>query len=181
MAFTFVSSSFVNFLLFTTMFSVQRLFIKRFQLVRHSSIATGRLTVNEGHPFRGSLAWRKDYLDGSGSSSARYLSSSSSRSMSSMSTNNSTIAPSLIGTPFASNPEAARLLDGLDVHSIPADGDGHLLTVYSKAGGEMKKRPIVLLHGRTWYVGFDFYYLLLFIEVHNLTLLKELCPCLPLK
>eukprot|EP00815_Leptocylindrus_aporus_P007663 CAMPEP_0116072714 /NCGR_PEP_ID=MMETSP0322-20121206/14721_1 /TAXON_ID=163516 /ORGANISM="Leptocylindrus danicus var. apora, Strain B651" /LENGTH=397 /DNA_ID=CAMNT_0003561669 /DNA_START=114 /DNA_END=1307 /DNA_ORIENTATION=- len=138
------------------MFSVQRLFIKRFQLARHSYIATGRLTVNEGHPFRGAVAWRKDYLDGSGSSSARYLSSSSSssssssRSMSSMSTNNSTIAPSLIGTPFASNPEAARLLDGLDVHSIPADGDGHLLTVYSKAGEEMKKRPIVLLHGRTW-------------------------------
>jgi len=73
-----------------------------------------------------------------------------------MSTNNSTIAPSLIGTPFASNPEAARLLDGLDVHSVSADGDGHLLTVYSKAGGEMKKRPIVLLHGRTWYVVFDF-------------------------
>jgi pimeloyl-ACP methyl ester carboxylesterase len=58
-------------------------------------------------------------------------------------------------TPLGS--KGASLLDGLDVYSIPADGDDHPLGVYgieSENPAQLKDksslRPILLLHGRTW-------------------------------
>ena len=70
----------------------------------------------------------------------------------------------LENTPFGINSKARKLLDGLDTHIVPSKGDKHPLTVYSykevseestsTANGENgcanKRRPILLLHGRTW-------------------------------
>lgn len=71
----------------------------------------------------------------------------------------------MANTPLG-RPEAASLLRGLKVHEVPAEDDGHPLTVYgidngsddgddtmSSGVGKKKKRkvqPVLLLHGRTW-------------------------------
>ena len=61
-------------------------------------------------------------------------------------------------------PEADIFLDGLDIYTVPAMGDAHPLQVYgiqSKNTHNKKqeskedcmkshRRPILLLHGRTW-------------------------------
>lgn len=65
-------------------------------------------------------------------------------------------------TPLDS-PEGAALLNGLDIHTVSADDDGHPLAVYTigdKDGDtdnnenneEQKQQriPVLLLHGRTW-------------------------------
>merc|ERR1712043_429 len=60
-------------------------------------------------------------------------------------------------TPLGKSAERAVLLDGLDVYTVDAMGDGHPLCVFginstdpvqSHAGKDV--RPILLLHGRTW-------------------------------
>jgi len=58
-------------------------------------------------------------------------------------------------TPLGRN--GAALLDGLDVFSVPAVGDGHPLAVYGYKSADPEQfennsalRPILLLHGRTW-------------------------------
>ena len=72
----------------------------------------------------------------------------------------------LEGTPLSDNPLAKDLLEGLHVHTVPADGDCHPLAVYSFASQDQDnsknsyaeldvgkcngRRPILLLHGRTW-------------------------------
>lgn len=64
-------------------------------------------------------------------------------------------AVSFENTPLGSK-EGAALLDGLDVYSVPADGDDHPLAVYGidsenpQVNGSASRRPILLLHGRTW-------------------------------
>lgn len=54
-------------------------------------------------------------------------------------------------------PEGAAFLQGLDIHTIPAEDDGHPLAVYTieedgiGTSDENKRRtPVLLLHGRTW-------------------------------
>lgn len=61
---------------------------------------------------------------------------------------------SIKNTPLGTS-KGNTLLDGLDVFSVPASGDGHPLAVYginSSSGIEKdsKRSPILLLHGRTW-------------------------------
>jgi len=57
-------------------------------------------------------------------------------------------------------PKGAALLQGLDIHTIPAEDDGHPLAVYTieengtskNANSDENERrtPVLLLHGRTW-------------------------------
>jgi pimeloyl-ACP methyl ester carboxylesterase len=58
-----------------------------------------------------------------------------------------TIADTPLGTD-----EGAKLLDGLDVYSVPAKGDEHPLTVYGIKSSEPSPDDniLLLLHGRTW-------------------------------
>jgi len=61
---------------------------------------------------------------------------------------------SIKDTPLGS-PQGQSLLDGLDVYSVPASGDNHPLAVYGINGSvakdkDVKRSPILLLHGRTW-------------------------------
>lgn len=49
------------------------------------------------------------------------------------------------------------LLDGLDVYTVPASGDGHPMTVYGIDCGDEEegsfygtRKPVLMLHGRTW-------------------------------
>ena len=65
----------------------------------------------------------------------------------------------LEGTSLGENPVAQKLLEGLTVHTVPANGDEHPLAVYSYANSNEtgsnndfcnERRPILLLHGRTW-------------------------------
>lgn len=56
-------------------------------------------------------------------------------------------------TPLGQN--GTHLLDGLDVYSVPAEGDEHPLAVYgiqseTPVQHSNSLRPILLLHGRTW-------------------------------
>jgi len=56
-------------------------------------------------------------------------------------------------TPLGQHEAGAALLDGLDVYTVPAVGDEHPLSVYGIDCGEdvnATKKPILLLHGRTW-------------------------------
>mmetsp|Transcript_17588 Transcript_17588/g.25041 ORF Transcript_17588/g.25041 Transcript_17588/m.25041 type:complete len:418 (+) Transcript_17588:111-1364(+) len=56
-------------------------------------------------------------------------------------------------TALGKDPDAAALLDGLDVHAIRSSMDDHPLTVYgiqSQTTLTSRRRPILLLHGRTW-------------------------------
>ena len=50
--------------------------------------------------------------------------------------------------------EGSLLLDGLDVYSVPASGDGHPLTVYGIGDDESEPTDedhiLLMLHGRTW-------------------------------
>lgn len=86
------------------------------------------------------------------------LSSSSSPSFSFYScfSSSSDLRMSIADTNMGKNKEGARLLDGLDIFTIPANGDSHPLTVYGidslDDDDEKKKKryPILLLHGRTW-------------------------------
>lgn len=64
---------------------------------------------------------------------------------------------SIMDTPLGKNKAGSSLLDGLDVYTIPASGDSHPLTVYgiqptssSETTSQQSKKPILLLHGRTW-------------------------------
>lgn len=60
-------------------------------------------------------------------------------------------------TPLGTAP-GADLLDGLDIYTVPASEDGHPLTVYginsnyddSSKDGNSNRKPILMLHGRTW-------------------------------
>jgi pimeloyl-ACP methyl ester carboxylesterase len=58
-----------------------------------------------------------------------------------------TIADTPLGTD-----EGAKLLDGLDVYTVPAKGDQHPLTVYGIHSSEPSPDDniLLLLHGRTW-------------------------------
>lgn len=59
-----------------------------------------------------------------------------------------TIADTPLGTE-----EGSLLLDGLDVFTVPASGDGHPLSVYgiqSSKEPESDDHVLLLLHGRTW-------------------------------
>ena len=66
------------------------------------------------------------------------------------------IQMSIKDTPLGEE-KGSLLLDGLDVYSIPASGDSHPLTVYgieskdiSPEEGKHPRKPVLLLHGRTW-------------------------------
>jgi len=58
------------------------------------------------------------------------------------------------------NPEGAALMKGLDIHTVPAEDDGHPLAVFTiedsdtdidnNTGEQKQKIPVLLLHGRTW-------------------------------
>lgn len=56
-------------------------------------------------------------------------------------------------TPLGKSKAGAALLDGLDVHTVPAN-DEHPLSVYGidcgDDGEDSSKKPVLLLHGRTW-------------------------------
>ena len=63
---------------------------------------------------------------------------------------------SIADTPLGRAP-GADLLDGLDVYTVPASEDEHPLTVYgihsndsSNGGDSSNRKPILMLHGRTW-------------------------------
>lgn len=59
-------------------------------------------------------------------------------------------------TPLGKNDDGAILLDGLDVYTVPASEDSHPITIYGieskdkSINAEGKRRPILLLSGRTW-------------------------------
>lgn len=61
----------------------------------------------------------------------------------------------ILDTPLGKHKSGSLLLDGLDVYTIPASGDDHPLTVYgidseNIPAQSIKRKPILLLHGRTW-------------------------------
>jgi len=62
---------------------------------------------------------------------------------------------SILDTPLGKHKSGSLLLDGLDVYTIPASGDGHPLTLYgidseNASVQSAKRKPMLLLHGRTW-------------------------------
>lgn len=64
---------------------------------------------------------------------------------------------SVIMDDFSSKPDCyTPLLKGLEINTVPAEDDGHPLAVYSIASNndkdtnKQKRRPVLLLHGRTW-------------------------------
>lgn len=68
---------------------------------------------------------------------------------------------SISDTALGKDPDAAALLDGLEVYKVPSLADGWPLTVYGIKPGNpqqngtnsnacTRRRPILLLHGRTW-------------------------------
>jgi pimeloyl-ACP methyl ester carboxylesterase len=68
---------------------------------------------------------------------------------------------SIADTALGKGSEAAALLDGLEVYTVPSLADRHPLTVYGMKPGNTtdsvpngntihRRRPILLLHGRTW-------------------------------
>lgn len=95
----------------------------------------------------------------SGTRQARMFQSNGPRLYSST-TQQPTIATTFEETPLGKN--GKHLMDGLDHYIVPADGDGHPLSVYGidsavpnttktttgNSSGDVK--PILLLHGRTW-------------------------------
>lgn len=71
--------------------------------------------------------------------------------MYSASTRSSVCHHTIADTPLGQNEAGAALLDGLDVYTVSAN-DEHPLSVYGIDCGEddMARKPILLLHGRTW-------------------------------
>lgn len=75
----------------------------------------------------------------------------------SFSANSSTQRCAIENTPL-DGPAGSALLQGLEIHTVPAEDDGHPLAVYT-IGNEnndneekqkKKRTPVLLLHGRTW-------------------------------
>lgn len=115
---------------------------------RVSAFATGRITFWGGESFTlkkvlgSGLSGSPCFVDDISTTTCRAVTSSA--------------VSSFADTPLAS--DGAHLLKGLDIYSVPADGDNHPLAVY---GIESEKPsnvdatgnqslPILLLHGRTW-------------------------------
>mmetsp|Transcript_61099 Transcript_61099/g.71476 ORF Transcript_61099/g.71476 Transcript_61099/m.71476 type:complete len:412 (-) Transcript_61099:319-1554(-) len=70
----------------------------------------------------------------------------------------SKLSMSIKDTPLGKS-DCQHLLNGLDIYTIPADGDSHPLTLYGINSTDpetsldkkpLKKQPLLLLHGRTW-------------------------------
>ncbi|KAL7536754.1 hypothetical protein ACHAXR_012473 [Thalassiosira sp. AJA248-18] len=67
-------------------------------------------------------------------------------------------SPSTSDSTPLDGPEGAALLQGLDIHKVPAEDDGHPLAVYTVVGDkkiddneqQKQRTPVLLLHGRTW-------------------------------
>ena len=83
------------------------------------------------------------------------------RSSSTTSTSSTSSSSSIENTPLG-GPKGAALLHGLSIHTVPAEEDGHPLSVYtieddanttSTSNNNTTKpprTPLLLLHGRTW-------------------------------
>ncbi len=60
---------------------------------------------------------------------------------------------SISDTPLGTE-EGSKLLDGLDIYTVPASGDGHPLAVYGIGDDKSEPSPedhiLLMLHGRTW-------------------------------
>jgi pimeloyl-ACP methyl ester carboxylesterase len=65
-------------------------------------------------------------------------------------------AMSIADTPMGKSKAGALLLDGLEIFNVPANGDGHPLTVYGIQDKHEPRVPskddtvVLMLHGRTW-------------------------------
>lgn len=91
-----------------------------------------------------SLVARRTTFTAVGKRSSRFVTS---RNLSTVAASRLSIAD----TPLGSQ-KGVELLDGLDVHSVPNQMDGHPLSVYGINSSEPKENGSVLLmlHGRTW-------------------------------
>ena len=64
--------------------------------------------------------------------------------------NGNSMKMSISDTALGQHKKGSLLLDGLDVYTISANGDSHPLTVYGIESETTTRKPILLLHGRTW-------------------------------